>query len=71
MNNRIKTETVNVLTIVKSHFKYSSCSVFFSQISKEVFLERVHESDKYSGESVKASEGKTYILFFLSALFLN
>jgi hypothetical protein len=51
-----KIETVKALTIVKTHFKDFSCSEFFSQITKEkVFLERVHKSDKYSGESRKAS----------------
>jgi hypothetical protein len=73
---RLKTETVKALTIVKTHFKGFSCSEFFSQISKEeVFLEQVHKSDKYSGESGKAFADKTYILFlyelFLSAVFLN
>jgi hypothetical protein len=33
----------------------NTISEFFSQISTEkVFLEQVHKSDKYSGESVKA-----------------
>jgi hypothetical protein len=53
--NRLKTETVKALTTPKTHFKDISCSEFFSQISKEkVFLEQVHKSDKYSGESGKA-----------------
>jgi hypothetical protein len=43
---RLKTETVKALTIVTTHFKDFSCS--------EVFLEQVHKSDKYSGESGKA-----------------
>jgi hypothetical protein len=55
MKNRLKIETVKALTIVKTHFKDFSYSEFFSQISKEkVFLEQVHKSDKYSGESGKA-----------------
>jgi hypothetical protein len=53
--NRLKIETVKALTIMETHFKDFSCSEFFSQISKEkVFLEQVHKSDKYSGESGKA-----------------
>jgi hypothetical protein len=51
--NRLKNETVEALTIVKA--QDSSCSEFFSQISKEkVFLEQVLKSDKYSDESGKA-----------------
>jgi hypothetical protein len=52
---RLQIETVKALTTVKTHFKNLSCSELFSQISKEkVFLEQVHKSDKYSGESGKA-----------------
>jgi hypothetical protein len=52
--NRLKTETVKTLAIMKIQFKDFSCSEFFPQISKEkVFLEQVHKSDKYSGESGK------------------
>jgi hypothetical protein len=48
-------ETAKALTIAKTHFKDFSCSEFLSQISKEkLFLEQVHKSDKYSGESGKA-----------------
>jgi uncharacterized protein YjaZ len=55
--NKLKIETVKALTIVKTHFKDLSCSEFFSQISKEkIFLEHVHKSEKYSGESGKAFE---------------
>jgi hypothetical protein len=53
--NRLKIEAVKALIIVETHFKDFSRSEFFSQISKEkVFLEQVHKSDKYSGESGKA-----------------
>jgi hypothetical protein len=46
---------VKALTFVKTHFKDFSFSKLFSKISKEiVFLEQVHKSDKYSGESGKA-----------------
>jgi hypothetical protein len=55
MKKQTKIETVKALTIVKTHFKDISCSEFFSQTLKEkVFLEQVHRSDKYSGESEKA-----------------
>jgi hypothetical protein len=55
MKKKTDLETVKALTIVKSHFEDFSCSEFFSQISTEtVFLEQVHKSDKYSGESGKA-----------------
>jgi hypothetical protein len=53
--NTLKMETVKALTIVITNFKDFSCSDFFSQILKEkVFLEQVHKSDNYSGESGKA-----------------
>jgi hypothetical protein len=53
--NILKIETVKTLTIVKAGFKDNSCSEFFSEISKEkMFLEQVHKSDKYSGESGRA-----------------
>jgi hypothetical protein len=46
---------MKALTIVKTLFKDYSCSEFFSHISKEtLFLEKVHKSDKYSGEYGKA-----------------
>jgi hypothetical protein len=50
--NRLKTETVEALTIVKTYFKDFSCSEFFSQILKEkAFPEQIHKSDKYSAIS--------------------
>jgi hypothetical protein len=60
MKNRLKIETVKALTTVKI-----SCPEFFSQISKErVFLEEVHNSDKYSGDSGKAfAESDLHFIF--------
>jgi hypothetical protein len=54
-NEKTDLKTVKALTIVNTHFKDLSCSEIFSQRSKEkVFLEQVHKSDKYSGDSGKA-----------------
>jgi hypothetical protein len=54
--NRLKIEAMKALKIVKTHFKSLSFSGLFSRILQEkVFLEQVHKSDKYSGES-----GKTF-----------
>jgi hypothetical protein len=56
VNNRLKLQSNESLNhCVKAHFKHFSCTEFFLQTSKEkLFLEQVHKSDKYSGESGKA-----------------
>jgi hypothetical protein len=50
--SRLKIETAEALTIVKTHFNDFSCAEFYVQISEEKkLLEQVHKSDKYTDES--------------------
>jgi hypothetical protein len=46
--NRLTTETVKALIIVKTYFKNLLCAEFYEQILNEKeILEQVHKSDRY------------------------
>lgn len=51
MKNRLKTETVKVLSTVKSNLKVSLVPSSLSKDQKKKLCKQVHRSDKYSDDS--------------------